>query len=210
MPQIVTLEDGTETEVFTQEEVDAIAQEKLAAETERIEAEKQEALEALAAEKAAAEEELQKLRNKEMNFEHVRKKAEGKEVEVSEDIKKQIETLNERINSLAEQPKQDIKQDFISQYLGGDKEQTERFEYYYSRLGAEAKTKEDVLKAAQEALTLASGGAYKPDASSGMYSTGVNHNYRNTPTDQVSEESKEIGKLFGITEEDRKKYGRKA
>ena len=206
----VTLEDGTEVDVFTQEEVDAIAQEKLAAETERIEAEKQEALEALAAEKAAAEEELQKLRNKEMNFEHVRKKAEGKEVEVSEDIKKQIETLNERINSLADQPKQDIKKDFISQYLNGDKEQTERFEYYYARLGAEAKTKEDVLKAANEALTLASNGAYKPDTASGMYSTGVNQNYRNTPTNEISEESKEIGKLFGITEEDRKKYGRKA
>lgn len=205
----VTLEDGTEVDVFTQEEVDAIAQEKLTAETERLEAEKQEALDALAAEKTAAEEELQKLRNKEMNFEHVRKKAEGKEVEVSEDIKKQIDSLNERINSLADQPKQDVKQDFISQYLVGDKEQTERFEYYYARLGAEAKTKEDVLKAANEALTLASGGAYKPDASSGMYSTGVNQNYRNAPTGEVSEASKEIGNLFGITAEDRKKYGTK-
>lgn len=209
MPRVVTLEDGTEIEVFTQEEVDANAAEKLAIETERLETEKQEALDALTAEKTAAEEELQKLRNKEMNFEHVRKKAEGKEVEVSEDIKKQIDSLNERINSLADRPKQDIKQDFVAQYLKGDKEQTDRFEYYYSRLGAEATTKEEVLKAAHEALVLATGGEYKPDVTSGMYSTGVNQNYRNTPTGEVSEASKEIGNLFGITEADRKKYGKK-
>ena len=205
MPQIITNEAGEEIEVYTQAETEAMLSEKV----EAISEEKQAELDAIAAEKLEIEDELQKLRNKDMNFRNLEKKAAGKEVEVSEEIKSQISSLEEKINQLAAQPKNDVKQDFVKQFIGEDKEQSERFEYYYERLGSEAKTKDEVLKAAQEALTLASGGEYKPDLTSGMYSTGVNQNYRNTPTGEVSETSKEIGNLFGITPEDRKKYGKK-
>lgn len=209
MPYKVTTDDGEEIEAFSQEEVEALANERLAAEAERIESEKQAEVDRLAQEKLDLESELEKLKNKDMNFERVRKKAEGKDVEISEEIKSQISQLEERINAIAAQPKEDVKQDFVKQYIGDNKEQQERFDYYFEKLGSDAVTKEDVIKASQEALRLASDGEYKPDLSSGMYNTGVNQNYRGTQKNEVSETSKEIGALLGVTEEDRKKYGNK-
>jgi len=207
MPYKVTSEDGEEIETFSQEEAEAMALERTQAEAERIEQEKQEEIDRLANEKLEMEEELEKLRNKDMNFERVRNKAAGKEVEVSEEIRNQIKILEDRISEIAAQPKNDVKHEFVSRNIGEDKEQLERFNYYYDKLGSEAKSKEEVLKAAEEALQLASGGQYKPDTSSSMYTPGASANYRNQETKQTSEESKRIGDLLGVSEADRKKYG---
>lgn len=209
MPYKVTSEDGEEIETFSQEEAEAMVLERTQAEAERIEQEKQEEIDRLANEKLEMEEELEKLRNKEMNFERVRNKAAGKEVEVSEEIRNQIKSLEDRISEIAAQPKNDVKHEFVSRNIGEDKEQLERFNYYYDKLGSEAKSKEEVLKAAEEALQLASGGQYKPDTSSSMYTPGASANYRNQETKQTSEESKRIGDLLGVSEADRKKYGNK-
>jgi len=209
MPQTIKDADGNDIEVFTQEEVDAAAEEKARLEAERVESEKQTELDALAAEKQELEEKLQKEQEKEKNFEKVRRKAEGKDIEINEELKKQIDELNKRIDSVAQRPVDDTKAEFIKARVGEEKEKIDKFEYYYKRLGADAKSKEEVLKAANEALVLATGGEYKPSMDGQMFSVGASQNYRQQKTEQVSEESKAIGNLLGITAEDRKKYGKK-
>ena len=195
--------DGNDIEVYSQEEADALAQEKAVAEAARVEAEKN-------AEMATMQEELTKLKDKEMNFERVRSKAEGKEIEVNEEVKKQVADLTARIEEMAAQPKNDVREEFVRTRIGDDKEQAERFNYYYDRLGSEAKTKEEVLKAANEALVLASGGKYQPSDSGRIYSVGASQDYMNTGEQRErGEEFKTMADALGNTEEDIKKYGKK-
>lgn len=209
MPYKVTNDDGEEIEAFSQEELEEQVRQRAEEEAQKVAEEKQAELDRIAEEKLKLEEELIKLKDKDRNFELVRRKAEGKEIEVSEEIRKQISELENKINEIAAQPKQDVKQDFVKQHIGDNKERLELFEYYYERLGSTAKSKEEVLKAATEALTLASGGEYKPDTTAGMYSTGVSKDYMSKPKEGVSEASKEFGDMLGITDEDRKKYAQK-
>jgi len=195
--------DGNDIEVYSQEEADALAQEKAQEEADRVKAEKD-------AEMATLNEELAKLKEKDMNFERVRSKAEGKEIEVNEEVKKQVADLTARIEEIVAQPKNDVRDEFVRTRIGDDKEQVGRFNYYYDRLGGEAKTKEEVLRAANEALILASGGKYQPSDSGRVHSVGASQDYMNTGvTRETTEEAKSIGEALGITEEDRKKYGTK-
>lgn len=196
-------EAGEEIDVLTQEEADALVAQKAA----EVEAAKQAELDNLAAEKATIEEELGKFRNKDYNFEALRNKAENKG-KTEEELKKQIEDINKRLESVAQQPILDTKADFVRMNIGDDKEKSDLFEYYYKKLGADAKTRGEVIKASQEALALATNGAYKPGDGNAI-STGISHNYRDESKKETSETSKAIGSLLGITEEDRKKYGKK-
>lgn len=210
MPIKVTNEDGEEIDALSQEEADKLAQERVQAEVKRIEEEKQAELDRIAGEKKAIEDELEKLKSKDMNFEHLRKKAEGKESAINEALEARIEELNAKIETIAQQPKEDVKQDFINQNIDPtDSEQRERFDYYYEKLGADAKTKTEVLKAAEAAMRLATDGAYKPNTDSAMYRTGVNQTFEKPDKKEISEESKAMGEHFGVTDADRKKYGKK-
>lgn len=210
MPKKIKDDDGEEIEVFTQEELDAQAQERAeelaAAKAEEIEAEKQEQIDALEAEKAEAQEKLEKLESKDMNFEKLRnsKKAEG-----NEDVLKQIEELNVKIADLTAQPKNEVKDDFVREHLGDDEEKVKLFDHYYEKLGADASNKSEVVKAAEEALTLVTGGEYKPDLTGSMQTAGASQNYRGDHVEEESDVSKEFGKQLGVTEKDKKKYGNK-
>ena len=199
---IVKNEAGEDIEVFTAEEVTA----KTAEEAERVAGEKQVEFDALQVEKEELAESLRKAQDKEQNFAQLRKKADGTEVKINEELKKQIDAINQKIDAVAQRPVEDAVQEFIKTNVGEEKEKKELFNYYFKKLGTEAKTKEEVTRAANEALTLATGGEYKPDGSGAMMSTGISQNYRQGKTDVVSEESKQIGSLFGITDADRKKY----
>lgn len=206
MPIKVKQEDGTEIEVLTQDEIDA----KVKEESDRIANEKQGELDRITEERKSEQEELEKLRNKDMNFEKLRNKAEkGGE---SEEVKTQIAELNKKLDTIAQQPVVEVKNDFIKEKVGTEKEKVDLFEYYFKRLGSEAKTKEEVQKACNDALTLATNGQYQPSQDQRVTSTGVSQNYRNQNTVQVSEEAKEMGAMFGNTEKElsehkKKKYG---
>lgn len=204
MPHKVTLEDGTEMETFTAEEVAAKAKE----ETDRIEAEKQAEIDRIEAERATEKEELEKLRNKDMNFENLRKKADGNNTG-AEEVKKQIDELTKRLDVVATQPILEVKTQFIKTKIGEDKEKKELFEHYFKQLGADAKTKEEVEKACNGALMLATNGQYQPNGNNGVTGTQITQNYRQENTSGISEDSKVFGAALGITPEDRKKYGKK-
>lgn len=205
----VTNEAGEEIDVYSQEELDAALAEKTAAETERLEAEKQEALETLQAELAVKEEALQKLQDKDFNFTKLRNQSGKVTDETAKALQDQIAALNEKVELVAAQPKNDVKADFIKLHVGENKEEVDKFEYYYKKLGADATNKEDVLKASQEALALTRGGNVQPDMASGILSVGASGNYRNSAPTVVSDEAKAIGRELGVTEDDRKKYGKK-
>jgi len=206
MPQTIKVkqEDGTEIdqEVFSKEELDAAA----TAKADEVAAEKQTAIESLEAEKAEKEDELKKLQDVDRNWKDLRKKADGKGAS-EEEVKKQIEDLTKRLDQVATQPINDTKAEFIRTEVGEDKERKDKFEYYYKRLGAEAKTKEEVLKASKEALVLATNGEYKPDGTDKMMGTGASQNYRNEKPRQKGEQFNEMAKAMGNTPEDIKKYG---
>jgi hypothetical protein len=203
MPLKIQNEDGTETEVYTQEELEAKARE----EAERIAAEKQAEIDRIAEEKAALEERNRKLEDKEYNFERLRKQKEGT---IGAEVLEKLSAMEEAIRMVQERPKHEIKEEFIKQHIGEDKEKRELFDYYFNRLIEDNPTKEQILKASNEAMALISGGSFTPSPSGGLFSTGASLNYRETaPSGGVSEISKQIGSHFGITDEDRKKYGKK-
>jgi len=199
-------EDDEEVEVYTREELDEVAEQKAEearqAEAERIEAEKQTEIDRL-------NEELGKLKDKDYNFSQLRKKAEGKDSSVNEEVKKEIEDLKNRIDSLTKQPVEEIKEEFIVENIGDDKELKDRFNYYYAKLSGDAKTKAEINKAAKEALTLASNGSYKPDDTGKITSVGVSQDYRNKGEGKITESKVSMGKMLGVSEEDHKKYGNK-
>lgn len=204
MPIKVKQDDGTELDAFTQAELD----EQSSAKVKEAEEVKQLEIDDLKKQKEEKEAELKKFQDKDYNFEQLRKKA-GDKGASEEEVKKQIEDLNKKLDAVASQPINDTKADFVRDVVGEDKERKEKFEYYYKRLGAEAKTKDEVLRAAREALTLASGGEVQFDGSGKMMGTGVSQNYRNEKLRQKGESFNEMAKALGNSEEDIKKYGNK-
>lgn len=211
MPKTIKDEEsGEEIEVYSKEELEAAAEAKAAEERERLEAEKEEALEAANAEKEELETKLKKFEDKDYNFSKLReKKNKNEDGESQEEIQKKIDELNQKIDAIGNQSKEDTLNDFIKNKVGEDKETKEKFDYYYKRLGSDAKSKEEIQKAATEALQLATGGSYQPDRDQSMHSVGANQNYRQQNTGEPSEQAKEIGSKLGVSDEDRKKYGKK-
>lgn len=201
---IIKNEKGEEVEVFSKEEADALAEKKAQEAQEAKDAE----IQKLQKEKEEKEAELKKLQDKDYNFEQLRKKAD-KGGATEDEVKSQIEELNKRLDQVATQPITETLNDFIREEVGEDKERKEKFDYYYKRLGAEAKTKDEVLRAAKEALTLATDGEYKADGSNRITGTGVGQNYRGGDGQprKRGDDFGDIAKAMGNTEDDIKKYG---
>lgn len=202
MPQTIKNDKGEDVEVFTADEVQAQAEAK----AKEVEDAKQAEIDTLTKEKGEKEEELKKFQDKDYNFEQLRKKADGKG-QTEEEVKNQIADLTKRLDAVAAQPVQETLSDFVRTEVGEDKERKEKFDYYFKRLGADAKTKDEVLRAAKEALSLATAGEYKPDGTGNMSGTGVSQNYRQEKPRQKGADFNDIAKQMGNTPEDVKKYG---
>lgn len=198
MPIKVKQEDGTEVEAFTAEEVTAQKE----AEAKRVGDEKQTELDALNEQKVAVEAELAKEKEKDKNFENLRRKAEGKGAELNEELQKQIADINKKIDAVAARPIEDTVQEFIKTKVGEDKEKVKLFNYYFKQLGSDAKTKEEILKASNDALVLTTNGEYKPSLDSRMMSAGADANYRGDNQEEISDQSKEFAKVFGNSEKE--------
>lgn len=189
-------EDGSEIEVFTQEELNAKAEE--AAEAARKETE---------AEKSELEDKLKKLQDKEFNFNQLRSKTE-KGNEAAEKLASEIEVLKQQIGEVKQQPFVKAKEEFVTKNVGADEELKKKFEFFFEPLASKAKTQEDYNAALAGAFAAATGGTRQPSFEGLMVSTRV------TPpssggNEQESEASKTFANAFGITSEDKKKYGKK-
>lgn len=196
----VKQEDGTEIEVFSQEEADQRA-------AEAAEAARKEAQEAAELEKAELAEKLKKFEDKEYNFSQLRKKKEKEEGKDDELINK-VTGLTQEVENLKKQPFEKAKSDFIaSNGIEGDKELKEKFDHFYAPLAATAKSEADHKAALAGAFAAATGGSRQPDFSGMMVSTRV------TPPSNGGNKSSEAGRhfanVFGNTPTDLEKYGKK-
>lgn len=205
MPQKVKITvDGQEVEqeVFTQAELDeqSTARATEAAQTAREEAgvEAQAKIDELNAE-------LEKEKAKEKNFKALRDSKGGP---VPEELTKKIEDISKELAELKQQPIKSVVGNFKKNNYGEDKDLNTKFDHYFDKLGKDAKTEEEILKAATDAHALVSGGQ-KPNTDYKMTGTRVSGDFRKPQEGQESDASKSFGQAFGLSEADKKKYGKK-
>lgn len=221
MPQKMKVQvDGKEVEqdFFTADEVAAqaeerakkISDEQIAAERVRFEEEKNTAVAEKEQEFAAEKEELDKLRKKDFNFRQLEKKGELTEDQKAEadKVASELKKANERIDAIEKQPLETAKTSFIdSNFAADDKDQRELFDYFYKKLSVGAKTMEDVNKALIAAHNATTGGQRQPNPTGAMSRTAVSDNFGGDGGSRESEASREFGAAFGVTAEDKKKFG---
>lgn len=213
MPQ--TLEDGTE--VYSKEEVDTQMEERLAEEREKLAIEKDSEMLAKDEELSSTKEALEKLQKKEMNFENLRKKntitpeQEAEAVENAEKMKNleaTVSTITETLTQVQKQPLEAAKAEFKSNNIGADKNLDEKFEYFYEKLGKDAKTVAEVNEAITAAFLSATGGSKQPNFTGRIAHTSVNDNFAGMEEGKVeTEASQEFGALLGLKPEDKKIHG---
>jgi len=200
MPEIIKKEDGTEVEVFTAEELQTKAEEAAQIERERLEAEHK-------TEKEELERKLKGFEDKDYNFNQLRNKT-AKENEEKDKILEELKKVNDKINNVEQQPIKKAKEDFIAlNKIAGDKELSDKFEHFYSLMASSAKTPDEVTAACIGALAAATGGQKQPSLDGLM--VGTRFTPLNKSDGAVSQASVEIGNALGVSDEDRKKYGKK-
>lgn len=210
MPQIIKKDDGTEETVYTQAETDEIATKKAEDERVRIEAESEASKAELQGKLEETQEALEKEKLKEKNFNQMRK-GEDKNLGNQEQLQKSIQTLQDQINQISAQPIALAKKSYIEKHIGTIKEDVDKFNYYYQKVGKDAKTEEEVSAALLEALILTTGG--KVGGGNGRdhkaISTGADNSGGGNGSGEESEASKEFAKNLGVSEDAKKKYGGK-
>lgn len=203
-------EAGEEIEVFSQEEVDALAktkaEEAAQAERERLEAEHAAEKSALEDEKTQLEADLKKFQDKDYNFNQLRNKKDKESSEAAA-LAKQLEEVNARLGRVEAQPFEKAKNEFMAvNNITGDKELKEKFEHFFEPLAKTAKSEEDHKAALAGAFAAATGGTRQPSFDGLMVSTRV------TPPSSggaaETEASKSFAQAFGLSEADKKKYGK--
>lgn len=165
MPHKVTLEDGSEIETFTQEELEEQKQaalDEFKQENQTAVEEKTQELEAAQTELKEAKELLDKAAEKDLNFAKLReqtKKAQEKVDELKSEktaLQQEMETkLGEFKQEVLEGVRKDFYNDTLKTLAGDDEELRKRIEFEYNRLKDPASTNEEISKKLQDAWRLA-------------------------------------------------------
>lgn len=198
MSQKIKNADGTETEVFTPEEVKtqsdaAVAKAKNDAEASAA---------AMKTQLDAKEAELAKLKEKDMNFGKVKTEAE-KDREEKDRLQKEINDLKTTVVG-------NFKTEMLKQLSNGDVELQKKIELEYSQFSGEAITNEQISERLQKSAKLAG-----VEKSASVLGSAFNRIGGRSPENagsepiKVAEASRVVGAKMGITEEDWKKYGDK-
>lgn len=195
------LEDGTEIETYTQEELDAQKAEAIEAfKTENPD--KTEELTSLQTELETAREELEKLKSVDKSVSHFKKETIEAQKKVEEITKQFDEKLNNVKREVLEGVMQNHKSKTLQALVGEDEELKKKVELEYGRLSDVASTEDQITKKLKDAYLLAT--AKEPD--------GVNHNIYgsggvgrlkiNNVSPKFSAEEMELGAKFGLKSED--------
>ena len=162
MSTYITNDDGSQTEVFTAEELEA--QKTAALEEFKIaNPDKTEEL-------TKAQEELEKLRGKDLNFGKLREQKEAAEKKVDEILKGVDERVGLAKKEILEGVMKDHYSETINTLTGGDKDLIAKVELEYKRLTDAAASKEEVSKKLKDAYLLATRADAGVDSS--VYSSG--------------------------------------
>jgi len=198
MSEIITREDGTEIEVFTQEEVEE--QNANVLETYKTEnPDKSEEMETLKKELEEKQAELEKIGNKDQNFKRLR----DQKSELEEKLEKATGEMSEKLEAAITNLAGDKKADIINSLVGDDEELKKKVFFHYNRIKDEAKTKEEISAKVNDAYFLAT----KQEAPSGNFISSAGAGNVKSKA-QITPGEKEIGDALGITDEDRKKYSK--
>lgn len=204
--QTVKLEDGSEIQTYTEEELEAQKQEAI--EQYKLEnPDKTDELTALQDELREKEEELAKSKDKDQNFAGLRKakeEAEKKLTDFTKDIDTKISNVKKEV---MEGVLKDTYNDNLKALAGEDAELSKKIEYHYKRLGDTASTKDEISNKMRDAYLLAT----KPEGydalNSSVLSTGGVGRLNIQPKGQkLSAEEKVLAGKFGISDADLKKY----
>lgn len=170
MSQTITNDMGDEVEVFTQEEIETAKQQAID-EFKTNNPDKTEELTKLQDNLKIKEEELEKLKNKDLNFTNLRTAKEKAEQE----IEKLKTSIDDRIGAVKKEifdgVMKDHYNDTLKKLVGDDKDLLAKVELQYKRLADTASTKEEISKKLSDAFTLATG-ISKQDLGSDFYSSG--------------------------------------
>lgn len=216
--------EGKEIEVFTGEEVEAKVKEaETKASTDAVEAYKKdhpdqsEAIEGLKtqlteAQQAvkAAEEKLEAAQSGGGDDDDKDGQVKRLETEVQDAKKKLTEAtdaLTRKVDGIQETAIGDIKSDALKALTGDDEELRKKVLFHYDRFAEKPTSKEKIVAQMAEAYTLATGNKPTPGMLDGRSSAGGKGDGpdRQGP-DNETDNSKEIRKALGVTDEQRKKY----
>lgn len=225
---------GHEVEHFTAEEVEekiknakkeqedsfkdnlTKAQEQAIEEYKKNNPDQKEEIEKLQSELSATKSELDKLKN--LNDDP--NMPEGQKTRLLTriaDLEKKIEdetkTSREQIEKLSKDKFGEEKGSYLSRLSGNDTELSKKIEYYFDNFMPEKTSSEDVRVRMEAAFKLATGGDPKPGLLDGTTSASPRgegnpeFGKRNTEAKQPTQNEIAQGKVLGISEEDRKKFG---
>jgi len=144
---MVTLEDGTEIETFSQDELEAQTQEALA--------EKEAEVEAAKAQLAELSEKLEKANEKDRNFAKLREQKNKAEALIEQLKQETEEKLVKVKKEILESVSKDYYNEVLNQLSGDDEELKKKIVFEYGRLSDIAGTKEEISKKLRDAYTLA-------------------------------------------------------
>src|SRR3990167_6090611 len=209
--QKVKLEDGTEIDTYTEEE---------------LQAQKDEAIEAFKAENPDKSEELAELQEKLRETEEKLAKADDKTTNMGalrkarEDAEKKLTDfdtkLEEKVNQVKREVIEGVNKDYyadnIKALAGDDAEMLKKIEHEYNTTlkGVVPSSKAEISEKLNKAYILAGGTKdYDALSSSVISSGGVGRLNIKSTSQKLSPEEQAVGARFGITSEDLKKYGNK-
>jgi len=203
MPNTIIDKDGNEVQVPTQEEIDQLAQERADAAAKEAEEKAKAEADALLAQKDA---EIERLQGKDRDWRTVRNKIEKKS-EAEEQHEKDIADLKTKLAAMERQPFESAKSEFLAANgkALAEKDVKDKFDFFYGKLADGVTNPADHERALLAALTAATGGTAQPVgprviATSSNIPLGESH--------AESETSRDIGRDLGLSEEDKKLYGK--
>lgn len=179
MPSTFKDAEGNDVSAFTVEEVNA----------------KDEAIQKANDEMARITEELNKMKEKDLNFSKLREQKdslEGKVKQIETDFTAKLETTKKE---LFEGVLKDHYNDVITNLASGDEETKKKIAYHYNRLSDKAETKAEVDKKLKDAWALAQD---KPasNAAAAFSSGGMGYVKPSSGTKTFSKEEVELGKAI--------------
>lgn len=154
MPIKTTLEDGSEIETYTAEELEQ-QREATLEEYKIANPDKTAELDALQTELKKANEDLAKFKDKDLNFSNLRTQKEAAEKKIEEVAK----SIDDKIALVKKEVMEGVMQDHyketLNSLISGDEELKKKVEFHYKRLADPTITKEEVSKKLTDAYLLA-------------------------------------------------------
>jgi len=221
MPEKIVDKEGKEIEVLTDEEVEALigeekekavasAKEEAEKEFQEKLAEKEKEVEEMRLRLSAAEETLEKSGEGTKDWAAARAQIKKLETEL-QNLSKERDVLKEEFSQEVRNIRTSIFKSQIDSMIGalaeGDDELKKKIEYHYNRLGGNVDNEQEARETLKDAYLLATG-KFAPDPLSVVRGTFSGEAPKTK--EPSSQEVIELGKKFGVSDEDIEKYSQKA